>query len=193
MICPECGENIKTLELRELCCSIIEVELNDRKEHLIEIGKPELTNANDEREYSCPNCHCLLFSDESDAVAFLREDGDKYTTKGWIKYMKNKMTEDYSELNAVKLALEKWELVRDGADIEIGTKTCALCYMFKNKCTECPIGTYTGQTGCNGTPLDGYDEDCDEDMDNIKQEMVLFLKRILKRVIVEDRLANGIE
>lgn len=191
MRCPECGENINTLEMCELCNSCVEVELHSNKQQLVEIGEPTLENVREEVEFTCPNCHRLLFEDEGDAILFLSGEADKRTTKGWIKYMRDMMTQDSSEINATRLAIEKWELVRDGADITVGMSTCALCYKHKGRCDDCPISDYTGKTGCNGTPIDGYDDDEDEtDVEDISKEMVLFLKRILKRVIVEDRLAN---
>jgi hypothetical protein len=183
MRCPECGANIETLELREQRCSRIEVELDASKEHLVEIGKPELTNANDERKYSCPKCHCFLFDDYKDALTFLNEQIDRYCTSGWIKYMRAAVTRDYSDVNALRLAIEKWELIWDGADISVGAATCALCYMHNNRCNECPIGKYTGQTGCDGTPIDGYYDDDDDNHSELKREMVLFLKRLLKRTL----------
>ena len=60
-----------------------------------------------------------------------------------------------TEIEAIQQAIQKWEGICMGCNIDSGINNCALCLKYldnTDNCTACPICKVTGREGCLGTP-----------------------------------------
>lgn len=55
---------------------------------------------------------------------------------------------------ALEGAIDKWEDIVAGKEIDEGTHNCPLCKLFlkNDDCTKCPVVLATGKENCIGTP-----------------------------------------
>ena len=73
------------------------------------------------------------------------------------------------------LSIEKWraiiEFLEEGEEVtNIGRNSCPLCkkynILFSQRCSDCPIGRDTSQSGCKGTPYQNYEFDARDTLDS---------------------------
>jgi len=57
-------------------------------------------------------------------------------------------------LAALQESILKWEMIRDGEEVDRGSSNCALCHLFvEDGCVDCPVAEKVKRTLCYGTPI----------------------------------------
>ena len=103
-----------------------------------------------------------------------------FETQNWLGTDRVVFTGDKPETDeeALTLSVEKWEFIvaalsaeGSGGDLlDNGPNTCGLCMRHgtvccvgRPYCENCPIGIYTGDNYCGGTPYPDYSDAIDTD------------------------------
>ena len=104
-----------------------------------------------------------------------------FETRNWLGTHRVVFTGDKPETDeeALTLSVEKWEFIvaalsaegSSGDLIDNGWHTCGLCMYHGDwvprdgsvNCENCPVGIYTGDNYCSGTPYHDYGDAIDTD------------------------------